>query len=173
MLKMKKILRSLACIICLITISTQVQAQKYGHVNLGNLLTQLPEVEAGSKQLESHQAQLVDELRIKVADWEKRYKALESMVKQLPPNEVREKEEKLVAEQRKLLQEEQMITAKVNEKRNQIMGPIIQRVQVAINAVGAENGYTMIFDTSIPNAILFVNESVDLANQVKVKLGIK
>ena len=170
---MKKILRSIICIICLITISTQIQAQKYGHVNLGNLLTEMPEVEEGSKKLETHQAQLVAELKVKVDDWEIRYRALENKVQDLPPNEVREKEEKLVAEQRSLLQEEQMITAKVNEKRNEIMGPIIQRVQVAIDAIGAENGYTMIFDTSIPNTILFVSEAENLIPQVKAKLGIE
>ena len=170
---MKKILRSLVCIICLITISSQLQAQKYGHVNLGNLLTEMPEVQEGSKKLESYQAQLVAALKLKVDDWEKRYKALESKVTELPPNEVREKEEKLVAEQRILLQEEQMITVEVNKKRTAIMGPIINKVQIAVEAVGAENGYTMIFDTSIPNVVLYVNESEDLIPLVKAKLGIE
>lgn len=170
---MKKILFSLVYLICICAIITPMQAQKYGHVNLGNLLAEMPEVDAGSKQLEAYQTQLVEALRVKVTDWEKRYKALESQVTQLPPNEVREKEEILVTEQRGLLEQEQAITVEVNKKRTAIMGPIINKVQVAIETIGAEKGYTMIFDTSIPNVVLYVSETEDLIPLVKAKLGIE
>jgi len=52
------------------------------------------------------------------------------------------------------------------------MGPILQKVQDVINEIGRENGYTMIFDTSIPNAFLFVEDSVDISKMVLGKLGI-
>jgi len=103
---MKKILLSIICVTCLLLISTDSYAQKYGHVNLGNLLTEMPGINSGSEALEKYQAQLIAELQNKVADWEKRYKELSEKVNELPPNEVKQKEQKLLEEQQKLLQEE-------------------------------------------------------------------
>ncbi len=169
---MKMVLRSLICVLFLFTVSTLVQAQKYGHINLGNLLTKMPEVNKGTVTLEQYQKQLFAELEQKVTEWEGRYKALEAKVNEMPPNEVKVQEQKLIEEQQKLRQEEQLITLKVNQKRSEIMGPILQKVQTAVNAVGEEKGYTMIFDTSIPNAMLYVNESDDLTQVILTKLGI-
>lgn len=169
---MKFILHAFLYVLCLCTISSQVNAQKYAHVNLGNLLTKMPEVDEGSVKLEKYQELLIQELQTKAADWEKRYKDLESKVSTMAPNDVKAEEQKLLQEQQKLVEEERMIAVKVQEKRAEIMGPILQKVQAAIDAIGAENGFTMIFDTSIPNAILFVEESDDLTSQILAKLGI-
>jgi outer membrane protein len=46
-------------------------------------------------------------------------------------------------------------------------------LQDAINEIGKEGKYTMIFDTSIFNTILFARDSDDLEPLVKGKLGIK
>lgn len=170
---MKFILHSALCVLCLCTISSQVYAQKYAHVNLGNLLTKMPEVDEGSVKLEKYQELLIQELQAKAADWEKRYKDLESKVSTMAPNDVKAEEQKLLQEQQKLVEEERMIAVKVQDKRAEIMGPILQKVQAAIDAIGAENGFTMIFDTSIPNAILFVEESDDLTSKILAKLGIE
>ena len=49
----------------------------------------------------------------------------------------------------------------------------MEKVQKAIQDVGKEGGYTMIFDTSTFNAILFAEDSDDVTSQVKAKLGIQ
>ena len=170
---MQNTLRFFLCVSLLITMCLHTYGQKYGHVNLGNLMTKMPEVETGSSQLVKYNEQLVAQLQQKVDDWERRYKELERLVPTLPPVEVKEREQKLLEEQQKILQEEQLITLKVNEKRAEIMGPIIQKVQESINAIGKENGYTMIFDTSVPNTVLYVDDSIDLTDQVLTRLGIK
>lgn len=169
---MQHILRFLLCVSFFITICLQSYGQKYGHVNLGNLMTKMPELEVASEQLVKYNEQLVTELQQKAADWERRYKELSDLVQTLPPVEVKEREQKLLEEQQKILQEEQLIQLQVNEKRNEIMAPIIQKVQEAISAIGKENGYTMIFDTSIPNTVLYVDASIDVTSQVLQRLGI-
>ena len=149
-----------------------VYAQKYGHVNLGNLLTEMPEIEEKSGELVIFQEQLQKALQLKINAWEKRVVDLQNKVGEMTPNEVKQMEEKLLQEQQEILQEEQLLSNKVLEKRNEIMAPIIAKAQNAINAVGKENGYTMIFDTSIPNLVLYVKESDDLMDVVLAKLGI-
>ena len=163
----------LSFIIMAITCSaSSIYAQKYGHVNLGNLLAQMPEIEERSAELVTFQEQLQKALQLKIDSWEKRVVDLQNKVNEMAPKEVKVLEEKLLKEQEEILKEEQLLSNKVLEKRNEIMTPIISKAQNAITQVGKENGYTMIFDTSIPNLVLYVKESDDLMDMVLAKLGI-
>jgi outer membrane protein len=169
---MKKLVFLSVFVLTIICTSSNVYAQKYGHVNLGNLLSQMPEIEASSAQLVTFQEQLQKALQLKIDSWEQRVVDLQNTVSEMTPNEVKQQEEKLLKEQQEILQEEQLLSNKVLEKRNEIMKPIIAKAQNAIDQIGKENGYTMIFDTSIPNLVLYVKESDDLMDQVLAKLGI-
>jgi len=170
---MKKILLPLLCVACLLCTASSTYAQKYAYVNLGNLLTKMPQVSKGSADLEAYQKVISDELQAKVNAWEKRVEDVSSKVNSLPPNEIKKLEEQLLKEQEALYLEEQQLSAKMIEKRKEIMGPILATVQTAIDAVGKENGYTMIFDSSVPGTMLFVDDAVDLSTEVLAKLGIE
>ena len=51
------------------------------------------------------------------------------------------------------------------------MAPIQQKVMTAIQSVGAEGEYTMIFENNVP---IYVGSSVeDITPKVKEKLGLK
>jgi len=170
---MRKFILSTVLIFGLMCSYSSLSAQKYGHVNLGNLLTKMPSIEQSSAELQTYQEQLQKALQAKINKWEQKVVDLQKMVNDLPPKEVKEKEEQLLKEQQEILQEEQGLNNKILEKRNAIMGPLIAKAQSAIDAVGKENGYTMIFDTSVPNLVLYVEESDDLMSLVLAKLGIK
>jgi len=170
---MKGSIWAVICFLALLCFSGTLNAQKYGHVNLGNLLTLLPEIETNSTELESYRNKLRDDLQARIDVWEKKVISVQNTVSDLPPNQVKIKEAELLKEQEILLKEEQGLNALVLEKRNQIMAPLIDKAQKAIKTVGRENGYTMIFDTSIPNVTLFATESDDLTSLVLAKLGVK
>ena len=169
---MKRFILLTTLFVFAICCSSTIYAQKYGHVNLGNLLAQMPEVEAKSNELVTYQEQLQKALQIKIDSWEKRVIDIQNKVNELTPKEAKEKEEQLLKEQQEILQEEQLLNNKVLEKRNELMKPLVSKAQSAIDEVGKENGYTMIFDTSIPNLVLYVNNSDDLIDVVLEKLGI-
>lgn len=153
--------------------TTTMMAQKYGHLNAGNLLQELPEVKAANTQLESFQQQLVKKgegmATAFQAKLEAYLKEAESGV--LSKVQMQEKEAALSKERESIVQYEQEVIMKVREKRQALLEPILKRVDEAVQAVGKENGYQMIFDTSQINAILFVKESDDVAALVKKKLG--
>ena len=67
---------------------------------------------------------------------------------------------------------EQEVMQKVAKKREDLLRPILDKVDAAVKAVGKENGYGMIFDTSLFNFILSADESEDVMPMVKKKLGI-
>jgi len=90
----------------------------------------------------------------------------------LSPAQQKERQEYLEKEQQEIVAYEQEIVQLVDQKRQQLLAPILERAEKAINEVAVENGYEAVFDTSTFNAILYTMDSDDLMQQVKRKLGI-
>ena len=66
---------------------------------------------------------------------------------------------------------EQDMVKQIQDKRNELLQPIYDKVNAAIKSVATENGYTFIFDVG-SGAILYAEESADVSALVKAKLGL-
>lgn len=161
-------------ILLMLTFATNTFAQKYGHLNSGNLLVQLPEVKKADETLAAYQQELITK-------GEQMAKALEGKIQKyvqeaqggtLSPVQQQQKEGALEKERQAILAYEQEVMTKVEQKRQELLEPVIEKVNNAIQEVGKENGYSMIFDTGVINAILFVEDAADVEPLVKAKLGL-
>ncbi|MEM6697099.1 MAG: OmpH family outer membrane protein [Bacteroidota bacterium] len=170
---MRKLITITTAIAITLLSVTILNAQKYGHLNAGNLLQELPAVKAANTQLEAFQQQLVKKGEEMATAFQTK---LEAYIKEadsgvLSKVQMQEREGALSKEREDIVKYEQEVMMKVQEKRQELIEPILKKVDEAIQAVGKENGYKLIFDTSQINAILFVQESDDVAPLVKQKLG--
>jgi outer membrane protein len=153
----------------------QAQAAKFGHLNLGNLLDEMPARKAADTELQAYREQLgkkAMEMSEKLkAEVQVLYKQMEEgTISQL---QIQEKQKELQAEQQALQKYEQESVANMEKKRRELLGPILEKVQKAIDEVAKENSYTFVFDTSVMNAVLFAEDSDDILPLVKKKLGIE
>lgn len=151
---------------------TLTMAQKYGHLNFGNLISSLEETKAADSELEAFQKQLVTKGEERAAAWQKKAEAFAKQVQsgELAPKLQQEKQAELEEERNSILEYEQEVSQKVQAKRQELLEPIIAKAEKAIQDVAKENGYVMIFDTSTFNAILFAKDSDDVMELVKAKL---
>lgn len=148
-------------------------SQKFGHINTGNLLELLPEVKSADAELVTLRDKLMSERDQKMKSFQTKY---EEIVRQannglLTPKQQQEKELEIQKDQQQLQQFEQSIQSQIAKKREDLLGPILQKVDNAIQAVGKEGGYTMVFDSS-SGGLLFAEDSEDLMPKVKKKLGL-
>lgn len=152
----------------------QMSAQKFGHLNFGNLVAAMPETKTSDTQLETYQNQLVSKGEEMVKAFQKKYEKFVSDVKSgaLAPKDQQATQLALQNEQQSILQYENEVIQKVQEKRQELLKPIIEKAQKAIDEYARDNGYTMIFDTSVFNAVLFVEDGDDLMDEIKAKLGL-
>jgi len=150
------------------------QAQKYGHLNYGNVLTLLPEVKAADSQLEAFQKELVSKGERMAVEF--KGNVAKYMTEQqsgiLSPKEQQTKREALEKEQAAIEAYEQEIQRQVNLKREELLKPLTDKLDKTIEEVAKENGFTLVFDTGAFNAVLYGHDSVDLLALVKKKLGI-
>lgn len=162
-------------VIVIMASSNPLAAQnKYGHMNYGNLLEQVPELKSGNTQLETYRNQLVKQGQERAAKWEKDVQAFQKKAQagEMTGLQIKQAEEKLGKEQKAIADLEQEVIAKVSKKRDDILKPILDKVDAAVKEVGKENGYSMIFDSSLYNFILAAEDSDDVAPLVKKKLGL-
>ncbi len=147
---------------------------KYGHLNYGNLLDQIPEVKSGDTQLATFRDQLVKQGQDRMNKWQTDVQAYQQKAQSgtLTQVQMKEAEAKLGKEQQAIAAFEQEVIQKVAKKREDLLKPILDKVDAAVKAVGKENGYAMIFDTSLFNFVLSADDSEDVMPMVKKKLGI-
>lgn len=154
---------------------TSLLGQKYGYINLGNLVASLPESKAADSELKAYQEQLVKKGEEMAKAFQAKVVAYQKSVADggMAPIKAKEEEAALQKEQQSILQYEQEVSQKLQTKRNELLKPIVDKATTAIKEVGKENGYAMIFDSSIFNAILYLEEKDDIMPLVKAKLGIQ
>lgn len=156
-----------------LAVLTSTKAQRYGHVNFGNLLAQMPATATAEKALGTfNQAQIAKGEEM-VQKLEEEFTAIQRDQANIPPVKLREHEARLQAEQQRILQFEQNISMALDKKRQELLGPIIRQARAAIAAVAEAGDYVLVFDSSLFNALLYTEESTDLLPLVKAELGIE
>ncbi|MFT6001050.1 MAG: outer membrane protein [Neolewinella sp.] len=161
--------------ILLLTVATVTTsfAQEYGHVNFGNLLSMMPQVESAETQLQAYEKEqltigegMVEKLKASFAD-------AQAKKEDLTPKELAVIEAQLKKDQDGIQQFEQQMGVNIENKRQELLGPIIQQAKDAVTNVAKVQGFKMIFDSSIFGSIMFAQDATDLMPAVKVELGIE
>lgn len=161
-----------AALAFMLMLSTQIDAQKFGYVNSQALLADLPEVKQAEANLEALQKQLQKKGQMMLTDLETKYKDLQRKEAQgdLSPKMIEMEAQKIKEEEGKIAQFEQDMQRQLMQKQNELMQPVLDKVNGAIEAVAKEGGYTYIFD-GVGGFILYAEENNDVTAKVKAKLA--
>ncbi len=148
-------------------------AQKFGYCNSNVLLAQIPEVKAADSDLQAFQTQLtkkgqdmVKSLQDRAAELDRRKKA-----GTIAPKEEETLTATLQADQEKIGAYEKEVYEKMAQKREALYKPILDKVNLAMDAVAKDNGFMLVFDAG-NQLLLYADESLDVTKLVKAKLGI-
>lgn len=165
---MKYVLISLGLLL-----TTGVFAQKFGYLNSGALLTQIPEVKAADSDLTAFQTQLTKRGQEMVKAMQEKAAELDRKQQQgtISPKDLEAQTLKLKEEETAIGKYEQEVYEKLAQKREELFKPILDRVNKAMEDVAKENQFMFVFDSST-QVILYSDESLDVTKLVKAKLGI-
>lgn len=147
-------------------------AQKFGHINSQQLLLESPLVKAADAKLKTFQDDLISKGQTMVQKFESEYNKYVAEVQAggLTKVQMGQREAELGKSQETIKNFEVEVQQKIAQKREELYKPILDEAKVAIDAVGKEGNYTMIFDTGT-NGLLFAIEGEDILPKVKTKLG--
>ncbi len=147
-------------------------AQKFGHINSQQLLIDSPLVKEADAKLKIFQEDLIGKGQAMVQKFEAEYKKYVEEVEAggLSKIQMGQREAELGKSQEAIQKYEVEVQQKIANKREELYKPILDEAKIAIDAIGKEGNYTMIFDTGT-NGLLFAIEGEDLLSKVKTKLG--
>ena len=166
---MKKIL---IAFVAFLACSGLLRAQKIGYINTETLLNEIPAYVAAQAQLDAlsdkYKAAIETELG-KVETLYQNYQSTRNSMtaaqRQSAENEIISKE-RVVQEKQKIYFGEDGIMAK---KAEELLAPIRQEVDKAIEDVAKLGGYDMIIDLAALQGVVYKNEKLDLTQFVLVR----
>ncbi len=145
-------------------------AQKFGHINSQEIMSQMPEfikargeIEAQAKQYENELKSMQDELTRKGEEYEKGKSTMNATAQQ-------QKEDELQQLYQKIQQAYQDNQQALQQKQQELMQPITTKLVNAIKTVGDKGGYTYIMDLSMGIPYISTTLSKDVTSEVKAQL---
>ena len=151
------------------------QAQKFGYINTSEIFNVMPEkataentLKSVSDKYETEFKNLQDAFQKKMADYEAADKDATT------PQAIKDRHsQELQDDYVKIQNFQQTASQDLQRQQETLLAPITQKLQNAIQAVGAEGGYTFIFDMSSMTILYTGTGAEDITAKVKAKLGIK
>jgi len=149
-----------------------VQAQKFGYVNSQQVLLESPDIKAADAQLQTFQNGLIKDIEQRVKNLEAKYNAYmeQANAGSLSKVQMQQQEGEIQLEETNIRKFEQEIQQQVIAKRDELYRPVIDKIKNVLDALGKENGYTMIFDSSA-GGLLHAVPGDDLMPLLRQKLG--
>lgn len=150
------------------------QQQKLGYINSAEVIGMMPERDSASKNLEAYQKDWTDqyqalnnEFTTKVQDYQKKLPTMSPAMAQQAEKDINSLRQR-IEEFAQVAQED------MQKKEQELMQPIIKKIQDAIAVVGKDNGFTFIFDLAQGSVVYFNDATANnILPLVKLKLGLK
>ena len=148
------------------------QAFKTGHINRDDIITAMPEYDTAMKKYNEFGQELTNALELMQVELNNKYDQFTKEEKNLSELVKANKVQEITDMQTRMNNFQQQAQIQLQEKQAELLNPIIEKANNAINAVAKEGGYIYIYDI---RTLVYVDtvKSTDIGPLVRTKLGIK
>jgi outer membrane protein len=146
-----------------------VAAQKIGYLYSEKILVEAPGAQAIRIQLEQESTRLNTRLQAMRDTLNKLVEDYQKQSVLLSPDEKKKREDALRAREAQMQQRAQILQEEASNRQNELMGPVMKKVEDIIEAVRKEGGYAIILDATA-RVIVSADTTLDLTNQVITRL---
>lgn len=168
---MKNVKKIVVALVLFAATTGFVNAQsKVAHINVQQLLSEMPEMIAAQAELKKVQETYRADLEGSLKEMQNKYTQYqnESASKSAEENERRVAE--LQGFDKNIKEAEQQAVQEMQKKQQELFAPISEKAKIAIDKVAASLGYDYVIDAS-PGLSLIVSKGKDLLPEVKQELG--
>ena len=172
---MRNFMKSLAVGIIVLAATTLNAQQKFGHVDLQALVQVMPERAAAETSFNKFQKELEDLLTEMSKEYQAKLTELEQLQKDTSASELKrnQKFSDLQDMQQKMENFRNNAQQQLQAKQAELLNPVFQKAEQAIEDVAKENSLLYVFDISSKVVLYKSSQSLDVLPLAKTKLGIK
>ncbi|MFM2305396.1 MAG: hypothetical protein RLZZ367_65, partial [Bacteroidota bacterium] len=146
--------------------------QKYGHIDSDEILNSMPEFKQMNATLESKRKQYAYQLQRMYEEYEKKGKEFQEYGQSMMQAVAEERKYELDSLQMAISTFEGTAQGEVQKLQQKLLKPLNDKYLKVVSAVAKENGYTLIFDLSTNIVAYYPENSGDITDLVKKKMGI-
>lgn len=170
-----KLFASLIAAIMFVGMTANAQ-QKIGYTNVDYILNNLPDAKDIETKLKTEKAQYDKLLQDKVSDFQKKYEDYQKNAPSMSPVIKADREKELQNQNNSIQEFQQNSEGALQQKQQQLLAPVLDKIDKTIKDVAKENGYTYVFNTDAgpgTTPILLVAPDADnISELVFKKLGV-
>lgn len=162
----------------LFTNAVTAQDVKIGYVNPQAILANMPEMKAVQQRLQNFAAKKQQELSLKEQDFQNQVSEYEQKAGVISADAKRKEEERLGQLQVDLVNAQKQADSDFQQKKNELIGPLLTQISNAIDKVAKAKGLTYVLNTTTSTGdmiILYVSEEFqaksDITESVMQELG--
>lgn len=144
---------------------------KLGYINSLELMELMPAMKDAETTMAAKQAEFENVLKAMYTEYENKLKDVQQKFPDMSADMQAVEEKSLMDMQQRITAKDQSYQQQLSELQVELLKPIQEAAQNAINDVAKENGYTMIFDVSA-GTLVYADESDNIIGLVRAKLGI-
>ncbi len=162
---------SLAILMMFVAFSSNAQS-KIGTIDADYILAQLPETIEVNKNLENYNEELQAELKSNIEKYEALVKEYQETSASMDDATKKEKEEVIIELENNIKGFRQKASVMMQMRRNELNGPLYNKIDAAMKKVINEGNYTQIFHTSA-SGLAYSRAEDDITEKVMDELGIE
>ena len=160
---------------CGLMIGNAVSAQtslKIGYINSAVLLQSMPEKITADSAVSKYAKSFQDQIEIMMKEYQTKGQTFQANEKTMTEAMKEVKIKEIQDLQNRIETTQQSAQEKVQQKKQDIYQPILEKAEKAIKAVAKEKNYDYVLDQQ-GGVVLFGKDEYDITPLVKAKLGIK
>ena len=169
---MKRIIKLTLTVAC-VMFSTSLFAQKFGRINMQEIVFAMPEFKEMQEKLEALTKDWGEQLETIQVEFNNKYLEFEKERANLSATATQVKESELQSLQTRYNELQQVAQQDVQRQQAELFQPIQQKATDAVSKIASAGGYTAIIDSSM-QSMAYVNEATvtDISAAVRKELGI-
>ncbi len=154
--------------------AVMAQTQKIGHMDMQYVLSAMPEMKQVQSQLQTLQGQLEKQAAAKQKDFEEKYNRYVSEGNTMAEAIRLDLEKELSTMQQSAQEFATSAQQTLQQKEQQLMQPIYDKIGTAINEVAKEGSYSYIINAGVPglDVLYYADPANDASNAVLKKMGV-
>jgi outer membrane protein len=146
---------------------------KFGHINVSELMSMMPERDSIRQELQEYQKMLQKEMQTMQQEYTQKLQSYQKKRAEYS-NLVRKSKEQELQDMQSRIQEFQTTAQQdMQQKQQELLQPLMNKIDSAIKRVGEKHGYIYIFDTSAGAVVYKSEQSENVMPLVQEELGLK
>lgn len=168
---MKNVKRIAVALVVFVATTGFVNAQnKIAHINVQQLLSEMPEMKAAQAELTKLQQTYRADIQSSMTELQNKYTQYQNEATSKTDEENEKRAQELQVFNENIQQAEQAAMQEMQKKQQELFAPISDRAKAAIEKVAAAQGFEYVVDAS-PGGSVIVAKGKDLLAEVKKELG--